>query len=270
MAGMSTVAITFGMLVFLVALALAFDFMNGLHDAANSIATVVSTGVLKPHVAVAFAATFNFIAIFIFHLKVAATVGKGIVEPEIIDHYVVFGALAFYAFLFIFFLIMYFQVTGAQAEVAAKQQEAQSLQAQAGSFKVFEDRQADLNKRQGVATKALGGRIAWSRLFTEVALVLPADSWLQTMRGDEKTLVITGLAIDDEGDQSSMGYKPVAKMLVRVSDLEQLQNVWLDASKHTVFLGKPVLDFTVGAEMALPKSENASSTSASPAPPSQQ
>jgi inorganic phosphate transporter, PiT family len=85
--------ITLGVLVFLVALALAFDFMNGLHDAANSIATVVSTGVLKPHHAVAFAALFNFVAIFIFHLKVAATVGKGIVDPEIIDHYVVFGAL---------------------------------------------------------------------------------------------------------------------------------------------------------------------------------
>jgi inorganic phosphate transporter, PiT family len=80
-------------LVSLVILALAFDFMNGLHDAANSIATVVSTGVMKPHHAVAFAATFNFIAIFVFHLKVAATVGKGIVDPTIIDHYVVFGAL---------------------------------------------------------------------------------------------------------------------------------------------------------------------------------
>jgi inorganic phosphate transporter, PiT family len=87
------VELTLGMLVFLVALALAFDFMNGLHDAANSIATVVSTGVLRPHHAVAFAATFNFIAIFVFHLKVAATVGKGIVDPAIIDHYVVFGAL---------------------------------------------------------------------------------------------------------------------------------------------------------------------------------
>jgi inorganic phosphate transporter, PiT family len=87
------VTIHLGVLVFLVALAVAFDFMNGLHDAANSIATVVSTGVMKPHHAVAFAATFNFIAIFIFHLKVAATVGKGIVEPEVIDHYVVFGAL---------------------------------------------------------------------------------------------------------------------------------------------------------------------------------
>jgi inorganic phosphate transporter, PiT family len=87
------VEITLGVLVFLVALALAFDFMNGLHDAANSIATVVSTGVLRPHHAVVFAAFFNFVAIFVFHLKVASTVGKGIVDPAVIDHYVVFGAL---------------------------------------------------------------------------------------------------------------------------------------------------------------------------------
>jgi PiT family inorganic phosphate transporter len=85
--------ISLGVLVFLVALAIAFDFMNGLHDAANSIATVVSTGVLKPHHAVAFAAFFNFVAIFVFHLKVAATVGKGIVDPAVVDQYVIFGAL---------------------------------------------------------------------------------------------------------------------------------------------------------------------------------
>ncbi len=85
--------ITLGVLVFLVLLALAFDFMNGLHDAANSIATVVSTGVLKPHHAVAFAAFFNFVAILVFHLKVAATVGKGIVDPAVVDHYIIFGAL---------------------------------------------------------------------------------------------------------------------------------------------------------------------------------
>lgn len=77
----------------LVALALMFDFMNGFHDAANSIATVVSTGVLKPGQAVIFAAFFNFIAIFIFHLSVAATVGKGIVQPGVVDTHVVFGAL---------------------------------------------------------------------------------------------------------------------------------------------------------------------------------
>ncbi len=84
---------TFTILVMLVVLALAFDFMNGFHDAANSIATVVSTGVLKPHHAVAWAAIFNVLAILIFHLKVAATVGKGIVDPAVVDHYVIFGAL---------------------------------------------------------------------------------------------------------------------------------------------------------------------------------
>jgi len=85
---------SFEVLVFLIVVALAFDFMNGFHDAANSIATVVSTRVLKPHQAVLLAAAFNFIALFVFHLKVATTVGKGIIDPEIIDHYVVFGALS--------------------------------------------------------------------------------------------------------------------------------------------------------------------------------
>jgi len=80
-------------IILLVALALAFDFMNGFHDAANSIATVVSTGVLRPGQAVLFAAFFNFVAIFVFHLSVAATVGKGIVQPGVVDTNVVFGAL---------------------------------------------------------------------------------------------------------------------------------------------------------------------------------
>ena len=84
---------TLWVVVTLVALALLFDFMNGFHDAANSIATVVSTGVLKPSQAVAFAAFFNVVAIFVFQLKVAATVGKGIVDPGVVDQYVIFGAL---------------------------------------------------------------------------------------------------------------------------------------------------------------------------------
>jgi PiT family inorganic phosphate transporter len=84
---------TFEVLVFLILVALAFDFMNGFHDAANSIATIVSTGVLRPLYAVAWAASFNFIAYFIFETKVAATIGKGIIDPTIVDHYVIFGAL---------------------------------------------------------------------------------------------------------------------------------------------------------------------------------
>ncbi|QPF74554.1 inorganic phosphate transporter [Roseateles sp. DAIF2] len=90
---METVQIAFWVVAMLVILAIAFDFMNGFHDAANSIATVVSTGVLKPQQAVLFAAFFNVVAIYFFHLKVAGTIGKGIVEPGIVDHHVVFGAL---------------------------------------------------------------------------------------------------------------------------------------------------------------------------------
>jgi PiT family inorganic phosphate transporter len=80
-------------LALLVALALIFDFMNGFHDAANAIATVVSTGVLKPQTAVAMSAVFNFVAIFTVGVHVATTVGKGTVDPGVVDHYVVFGAL---------------------------------------------------------------------------------------------------------------------------------------------------------------------------------
>ncbi len=80
-------------IVLLVFLALAFDFLNGFHDSANSIATVVSTGVLKPNQAVVFAAFFNLIAIFVFKLSVAATIGKGIVILSVVDTNVVLGAL---------------------------------------------------------------------------------------------------------------------------------------------------------------------------------
>ena len=90
---MQTVQVAFWVVLLLVFLALAFDFMNGFHDAANSIATVVSTGVLKPGQAVLFAAFFNFAAYFLFGVGVAATIGKGIVQPGIVDTHVIFGAL---------------------------------------------------------------------------------------------------------------------------------------------------------------------------------
>ena len=90
---MDTLNFSLGVLVFLVALALVFDFMNDFHDAANAIATIVSTRVIRPQHAVLLAAFFNFIAILVFQLKVATTVGKGTIDPSVIDHYVVFGAL---------------------------------------------------------------------------------------------------------------------------------------------------------------------------------
>jgi PiT family inorganic phosphate transporter len=85
--------LSFPFLIGLIAIALAFDFLNGLHDAANSIATIVSTRVLRPQYAVFWAAFFNFIAFLFFGLHVAQTVGKGIVDVDIVDAQVIFGAL---------------------------------------------------------------------------------------------------------------------------------------------------------------------------------
>ena len=85
--------LTFALLVALIGVALLFDFLNGLHDAANSIATVVSTRVLSPQLAVAWAAFFNFIAFLVFGLSVASTIGKGIIDVEIVTASVIFAAL---------------------------------------------------------------------------------------------------------------------------------------------------------------------------------
>jgi len=90
---MDSVLLSLPVLVGLVLVALAFDFLNGLHDAANSIATIVSTRVLKPQYAVAWASFFNFIAFLFFGLHVAQTLGTGIVDAAIVDPRVVFGAL---------------------------------------------------------------------------------------------------------------------------------------------------------------------------------
>jgi len=85
--------LTLPVLYALIGVALAFDFLNGLHDAANSIATIVSTRVLRPQYAVAWAAFFNFIAFAVFGLHVANTIGTGIIEPSIIDAAVIFAAM---------------------------------------------------------------------------------------------------------------------------------------------------------------------------------
>jgi PiT family inorganic phosphate transporter len=86
-------ALTLPLLLGLIAVALLFDFLNGLHDAANSIATIVSTRVLRPQYAVGWAAFFNFIAFLFFGLHVAQTIGTGIIAPDLVDPRVIFGAL---------------------------------------------------------------------------------------------------------------------------------------------------------------------------------
>jgi inorganic phosphate transporter, PiT family len=91
---MDAAALAMPFLIALIVVALAFDFLNGMNDAANAIATIVSTRVLRPQYAVVWAAFFNFIAFLFFGLHVAETVGRGIVEANVVDAHVIFGALA--------------------------------------------------------------------------------------------------------------------------------------------------------------------------------
>lgn len=90
---MDGLTINIWILAMLILVGLAFDFMNGFHDGANSISTIVATGAMSPKQAVLFAAALNFAALWVFQLKVAATIGKGTVDPSFVDYYVIFGAL---------------------------------------------------------------------------------------------------------------------------------------------------------------------------------
>src|SRR5258708_3269666 len=86
-------AFSLNYIIFIIALALMFDFLNGFHDSANSIATIVSTRVLKPQWAVVWAAFFNFVAFLVFNVHVANTIGVGLIDPSIVDANVIFAAL---------------------------------------------------------------------------------------------------------------------------------------------------------------------------------
>src|SRR6478672_12286728 len=90
---MEAVVLSLPLLIGLIGVALLFDFLNGMNDAANSIATVVSTRVLSPQYAVAWAAFFNFVAFLVFGLHVAETIGRGIVYANVVSERVIFGAL---------------------------------------------------------------------------------------------------------------------------------------------------------------------------------
>jgi len=90
---MATVIVPIGIVILVILVALVFDFLNGFHDAANSVATVVSTRVLSPRIAVLWAAFFNFVAAFVFGVNVASTIGKGTIDPSIVTAWLLLSTL---------------------------------------------------------------------------------------------------------------------------------------------------------------------------------
>ncbi|MDO8915437.1 MAG: hypothetical protein Q7W16_05075 [Coriobacteriia bacterium] len=184
------------------------------------------------------------------------------------------------------FMLLQLQVSMKQGEVASVKQQAAVLGEQAQRFQIFQEKQADLAVRRGIVASALAGRVDWSRLLSEVALVLPSDIYLIQMGaaqplagaaglpGTPGQLTIGGKALDVPNDVPDLGYRSIAKLLSRLAELQQLDGVWLTNSvKPAAATGSIAqtdffITFGVTAEISAPATATASSPGV-PAPPSQ-
>lgn len=158
-----------------------------------------------------------------------------------------------------FWSFMFLQVGTTTTEVASVQQEAQRLQAETSRFAIFRQKEGDLNARKAAVASAQAGRADWARLLTELGLVLPTDVFLTTFTGSDNgaasdsVVTMAGQAIDEPDDSPNNGYKSVAKMLVRLTELEQLDSVWLSSTSVPVIADgateAPMITWAVSARI---------------------
>ena len=140
------------------------------------------------------------------------------------------------AVLVMFWAFMALQVTASVAEVDSIVAEATGLESQAAQFQVFQKTEADLALRKNAVTAAKAGAVDWARMLYELGLVLPKDIYLTSFTGADggvggaSSVNLAGEAVDKVSDSPDNGYKSVAKMLVRLADLEQLDSVWLSST----------------------------------------
>jgi Tfp pilus assembly protein PilN len=177
-------------------------------------------------------------------------------------------ALIAFAILLVVILLVYgyFWFSGAQknADLQLLQEQSQKLQAQADAFGVFEQKEQDLVKRQAVATNALAGRINLGRVAEEVSLVLPDETWLQTMGISQLDgLTLTAYTPYSSSHSMDVSYKSVAKTLVRLNELEDVSDVWLTNATNAeyngfapvtgqTFVAAPVVGFSVKGKVTPP------------------
>lgn len=198
--------------------------------------------------------------------------------------YVVLGAILAAAVLALAFVIVQVQVSLKQNEVAAVKQQAAALAESAAKFQVFQQKEADLASRKVTAGQALQGRVDWSKLLSEVAMVLPTDAYLTRIAAQEPKpasgataaqqgrLSLDGRALDYPNDAPDLGFKSVAKFLLRLAELDLLSGVWLSQSSLPNRTGtfNPLdsyVNFAVIANISAPPTSTTNTAPGVPAPP---
>lgn len=167
-------------------------------------------------------------------------------------------------------LALGFQVRAKTRDLQSRQELAQTLQAEADAYSVFEEKKSALTARQAVAQQALAGRINWAKVSNEVSLVLPSDVWALGVTANQETGMELTLRARDVSDSPDVGQKSVARTMVRLNDLESLFGVWLKSSvRSDAEEGSSVgvIDFQLSTEVTQPRSVGTPSAPAVPAPP---
>ncbi len=181
-----------------------------------------------------------------------------LLPPEILEKrraekriiYVALLALLVFIVLAVVWVFAFVRVDAKQQDLDARLQEIQATQSKADMLAIFEDKEQDLQARQVIADAALADRMNWAKLFDEVSLVMPTDLWVTNFSWDEATgLTIDGYAVDSATDSPDLGHKSIAKMLVRLADLDDLYDVWLENAVKVEYAEQPAIQFSSTARV---------------------
>lgn len=141
-------------------------------------------------------------------------------------------------------------------ELATIQQQVQAANAQAAQLAIFEERAAELQKREATVAAALGGRIDFPSIYEEISLVLPTDAWIQTLNSSEMSgITLSGYVVGAPDDAPDAGHKALAKTLVRLADLDDLYDVWTSSSNKIEYEQRDALQFSITAKIEAPETE---------------
>jgi Tfp pilus assembly protein PilN len=194
--------------------------------------------------------------------------------------YVIAGILALFVIVAVLWFAMLIQVVSKESEVAGVQQQADALTGQVARFSIFQQKQDDMNRRSSVVSQALARRVDWSEVLYETSLIMPADVFLTRFAGSgaevagAPVFIMEGSSANIVDVGSNSGYDSIAKLLVRLTDLPDVNSVWLvSAEKQAPAIpvgGTPSVDafitFTIDGRVTPPMSSATSRTLSPPLP----